>query len=437
MLSFKENFLMKKKIYKRNFIALAVVACLLLVFTVVGFNVPFTTNRFKGFAKSINTGLDFGNGTRATYTVTKADYSEFSDAEFMDKGVDIIQDLATKKYTEANVYRVGDDKIVIEIPDTAVPQDLSIGKLEIKTEKSESAEVMLNGSHIKSSKFQMNGADYGVLIQFTDEGAELMEEMTSSASSTSSVDIVFCLNSDYDNALSVSTSSAVENGYVYFTMSSKESAKLFANCIKNSKYGINLVQEGDNVTIYSNVTTFGKVICAVIVGLLVVGSVVYLVLKYKDLGWITSLALVFFALFNIITFALIESFRLTMGSYLGMLLGYIVTFFTVVILLEKIRSEFESGKKFIASFKSGYIKSLPTNIDIFAISVIFSIICLIMTSGFMYSFALAFLINCLYGALTSLAIMLWFTRMYLKINNTSATRLNFRKEVKTNGQETK
>ena len=54
---------MKKKIYKRNFIALAVVALLLLVFTVVGFNIPFTTNTFKGFAKSINTGLDFGGGT--------------------------------------------------------------------------------------------------------------------------------------------------------------------------------------------------------------------------------------------------------------------------------------------------------------------------------------------------------------------------------------
>ena len=35
-------------------------------------------------------------------------------------------------------------------------------------------------------------------------------------------------------------------------MTNKETAKLFASCIENSKYGINLVQDGDSVTIYSN-----------------------------------------------------------------------------------------------------------------------------------------------------------------------------------------
>ena len=428
---------MKKKIYKRNFIALAVVACLILIFTVISFNIPFTTNTFKGFAKSINTGLDFGNGTRAVYSVSKADYSKYSDQEFIDKGVDIITELATKKYTEANVYSVGDDQIVIEVPDTAIPQDISIGQLEIKTEASEDAETKLNGSHIKKAKFQMNGSDYGVLIQLTTEGAELMKEMTAEASESNAVNIVFCLNKEYTNALSVSTTDPVEDGYVYFIMTSKESAKLFANCVANSKYGINLVQEGDSVTIYSNISTFGKVVCAIIVCLMIIGSFVYLILKYKDMGWIASLALMFFALFNVITFSLIKSFRLTMGSYLGMVIGYVITFLAMVILIEKIKSEFESGKKLNASFKSGYLKALSTNADIFAISIIFSIICLLMTSGFVFSFAYAFIINCLFGAFTSMLIMLWFNKMYLKINNVNGNKLNFRKGVESNETKTK
>jgi len=428
---------MKKKITKRNFIALAVLAFILLVFTVVSFNIPFTTNTFKGFAKSINLGFDFGNGTRATYTVTNSDYSKYSDEEFMDKGVEIIQDLATDKYTEAKVYRVGDDKITIEVPDTYVPTNIAIGQLEIKTKADEATEASLNGSHVKKSKFQMNGADYGVLIQFTEEGTELIKEMTSTASESSPVNIVFCLNKEYTNAMTVSTASTVEDGYVYFTMADKANAKLFASRIENSKYGINLEQVGDNVTIYSNVSTFGKVIAATIVCLLIIGSFVFLVLKYKAMGWISSLALTFFALFNIITFALIPSFRLTMGSYLGMLLGYIVTFFATVALLEKFRQEFASGKKLNASFKSGYIKALPTIVDTFAISVIFSVICLILGNGYVFSFAYSFIINCLYGALITLAVMLWFSRMYLKINSVDGSKLNFRKEVNTNGKETK
>lgn len=428
---------MKKKITKRNFIALAVLAFILLVFTVVSFNIPFTTDTFKGFAKSINTGFDFGNGTRATYTVTNSDYSKYSDEEFMDKSVEIVLDLATEKYTEAKVYRVGDDKITIEVPDTSVPTNISIGQLEIKTSASETAETKLNGSHIMESRFQMNGADYGVLIQFTEEGAELMKEMTANASESSPVSIVFCLNKNYTNAMTVSTSSQVSDGYVYFTMSDKSSAKLFASRVENSKYGINLEQVGDSVTIYSNVSTLGKVVAALVVILLIAGSFTFLILKYKDMGWISSLALMFFALFNVITFALIPTFRLTMGSYLGMLLGYIVTFFTTVMLLEKYRQEFANGKKLNASFKSGYLKALPINIDIFAISTIFSFICLLLGNGYVFSFAFAFIINCLYGALFTLAVMLWFSRMYLKINSVNGAKLNFRKEVTTNEKQAK
>ena len=418
-------------------IALAVVAGLLIVLTVFSFNIPFTTHTFKGFAKSINLGLDFGNGTRATYTVTNSDYSEYSDEEFLEKSVEIVQNLAIDEYTEARVYRIGDDKLVIEVPDTSVPADIAIGQLEIKTEATEEAETKLNGSHIKEAKFQMNGADYGVLITFTDEGAELIKNMTSSASSSSSVNIVFCLNKEYTNAMSVSTGQAVEDGYIYFTMTDKENAKLFASRVENSKYGINLEQVGESVTIYSNISTFGKVVCALVVVLMIAASIVYLVLKFNEMGWISSLALTFYALFNIITFALIPSFRLTMGSYLGMLFGYALAFAMTNILLEKYKSEFESGKKLNASFKSGYIKSLPTIADTFSICALFSVICLFIGTGYLFSFALTLFVGCLFGALFVLAVMLWFSRKYLKINNVNGAKLNFRKEVKTNDKETK
>ena len=92
--------------------------------------------------------------------------------------------------------------------------------------------------------------------------------MTASASESSAVNIVFCLNSDYDNAMQVSTQSTVSDGYVYFTMQNKESAKLFASCVENSKYGINLVQEGDAVTVFAKLTTLGKVVCAVLLVIL-------------------------------------------------------------------------------------------------------------------------------------------------------------------------
>ncbi len=431
---------MKKKITKRNFIALAVVAVIGLIFTVFSFNIPFTTNTFKGFARAINTGLDFGNGTRAIYTVEREDYSKFASDSYLQDTVKTVQKLAVDKYTDAKVYSVGDDKICIEVPDTYVPSNLPLAVLEMKKEKTADAETYLNGSHIKSATYQMNGAQHGVFIQFTKEGSELFEKLTDEAvssssnsdsgSSTKSGTIYICLNKDYDNAQAINISEKISQGYAYITMSSKTSAKLYASMLQNSKYGINLTQEGDNVTIYSSFSTFAKVVCTVVVAAVVILGFVYLILKYKDMGWVTSLAMMFNFLFNVITFSLISSFRLTLGSYLGMIVGYLITFFGCVVMLEKMKAEYASGKKLHPSFKAGYKKSVPVIIDLFAISVIISAIIAIFMSGFAFSFAISVLINNAFGLFTTLFMMWWFSKMYLKINSVKGDRLNFFKEEK-------
>lgn len=438
---------MKKRITKRNFIALAVVAVLGLVFTIFSFNIPFTTNTFKGFARAINTGLDFGDGTRAVYTVERADYSKFTSKGYLDSTVEALQKQAVEKYTDARVYALDDNKICIEVPDTYIPSDLQFGILEMKKEKTADAETYINGSHIKSVKYQMNGAQHGVFIQFTEEGSELFKNLTSDAigsSSNNSSDtsqksgtIYICLNKDYDNAQGITISEAITQGYAYITMSNKTSAQLYAKMLDNSKLGVNFTQEGDTVKIYSTFNTFAKVICTVVVCLVVILSFVYLILKFKDMGWIASLAMLFNALFNIITFSLISSFRLTLGSYLGMILGYLVTFYAVVVLLEKYKAEYASGKKLNPSFKFGYKKALPIILDLFAISVIVNAFIAIFMSGFASSFAIAMLINNAFGLITSLLIMLWFSKMYLKINNVKGEKLNFFKEDKVNENTTK
>ena len=439
---------MKKKITKRNFIALAVLAVIGLIFTIFSFNIPFTTDTFKGFARAINTGLDFGDGTRGVFTVEREDYSKFASNTYLDETVKTIQKLAVDKYTDAKVYALDDDKICIEVPDTYIASDLQIGVLEMKLKNDAESETYLNGSHIKSVKYQMNGAQHGVLIQFTNEGSELFEKLTSeavssgdSSSSSSSTSkegtIYICLNRDYDNAQGIKISEKITQGYAYITMGTKASAKLYANMLHNSKYGINLTQVGNTVKTYSSFNTFAKVVCAVVVCALVIASFVYLILKYKALGWITSLALMFNVLFNIITFSLISTFRLTMGSYLGMILGYIITFVACLIFLEKCKAEYASGKKLNPSFKSGYKKALPTIIDLFAVSVVFNAIIAIFMSGFAFSFAISILINNAFGLVTSLLIMLWFSRMYLKINNVKGEQINFFKEDNLNENKTK
>ena len=46
------------------------------------------------------------------------------------------------------------------------------------------------------------------------------------------------------------------------------------------------------------------------------------------------------------------------------------------------------------------------NVDIYAITTIFCAVCMLLTSGFVFAFALSRFVNCLYGALTSPVIRL-------------------------------
>lgn len=430
---------MKKKIFKRNFIALAVLAVIGLVFTVFSFNIPFTTYTFKGFARAINTGLDLGGGTRAVFTVEREEYSKYTSKNYLEKTVLELQKQAIGRYSDAKVYALDDDKICIEVPDTYIASDFQFGILEMKKEKSADGEVYLNGSHIKSAKYQMSGTQHGVLIQFTSEGSDLFEKLTEDAvaDSDDGGTIYFCLNKDYENAQDVSISEKISQGYAYITMGSKSSAKLYANMLENSKLGVNFTQEGDTATIHASFSTFAKVVLAVAMVLVVALSFVYLILKFKDMGYITALALMFDVLFNIITFALISSYRLTLGGYLGMVVGYLISFFACLILLEKYKSEFESGKKLNPSFKSGYKKALPVMIDLFVVAGLICGTIAISMSGFAFSFAVSALVGIGFGALTSLLIMLWFSRRYLKINNVKGERLNFFKEGNLNENKTK
>ena len=69
---------MKKKQAIRKFVLLCVLAIFGLVLTIFSFNIPFTTYTFKGFAKSIQLGLDLKGGVMAVYDCEKSADSEGS-----------------------------------------------------------------------------------------------------------------------------------------------------------------------------------------------------------------------------------------------------------------------------------------------------------------------------------------------------------------------
>ncbi len=430
---------MKKRLATRNFILISIAVVLGLVFSFISFSLPFSNYIFKGFARSFNVGLAFSDGTSNTYEVevSKAYDGELEDA--VQEAQKIVQNLVLDKYNDGIVNVVDDNKISITVPDTYIDSSLVLPMLEMKAASGADAEVMVRGLHIDNAKYQMSGTNHGVYFEFTKSGKEAFANLTKEAVKTAKSSdanategkIYIYFNKDYDNGIEL-TVPEITQGYAYMTMQTKEAAKAYVKNFNNSRYEINMSTEEDAVTTHAYFTTAQKLLVAVVVAVIVVGAVVFMTVRYRELGWLSLLALALYAVANIICLSIIEAFCLNLGGIIGLVAGYLLSALTIIILFEKCLAEFKQGKKLSPAFKAGYRKSLGVNIDIYAVALIASVLGLIFTNGNVFTFSLALIFGTGFGALISLLLMRGFMKMYLNINPTKAQKINFKREEDTN-----
>ena len=425
---------MKKKLATRNFILIAIALGLGLVFSFISFSVPFSNYIFKGFVNSFNLGLAFSDGVSNTYEVEASNY--YSGENALSDAKTIVQDLVSNKYHDGEVNIIDDDKLSITVPDEVIDTTLLLGLVEMKLENSESAQTYVNGAHIKSASYQMTGTNYGVVIEFTKAGKAAFAELTTKAvenagEAATEGKIYICINKDYANANSLTVPKITE-GYASITMSSKEAAKSYADILMNSRFGLYMTTESEAEVTHASFSTAQKVLIAVVVGLIVVGTLVFFAVRYKELGWLTLLAMGIYFVVNVITLCLLDAFRLNMGGIVGMVLAYLITTISIIVLFEKCLAEYKLGKKLPVSFKMGYKKSLQVNADIYAGFGILAVLGLIFANGNLFTLSLGLIFGLVYGALVSMLLMRGFMKMYLYINPTKANKINFKGEAKLN-----
>lgn len=415
---------MKKKIATRNFIFISVLLVIALVFTIFKMPVAFSDYIFNGFARSYNLGLDFGDGISATYDVSKTDYYEGSEEDMLIETQKYVQKLVLEEYKDGKVEIVG-DQIKITVPGETLSNTVVVGELEMKATSGESAETIVNGSHIKSVKYMMNGTEHGVYIEFNKEGKAAFEQLTSTASS-SGQSIYIYLNHNYDNGRTLSgIESAMTDGVCYFNLNSKADAKNYAKQLAHSVFGVNLSIDGDAQLVKSNFNTYQKVIVSVGTAMLALGVLLFFILKFKGLGLVMSLAFMIGCTLEVIILSLFNKFVLSMASLVGMWLVAMLIAVMIYNVVAKSQNEFYNGKKLPVSFKAGYKKSILLNVDLMITSVVLSALFMLIGKGSAFNFGFALLIGSALAGLVGLLLIRGFMIMYLQINPSKENLINF------------
>ena len=372
---------MKKKRAIRNYTLISIFIVLVLLLSVISCPVPGTNYNFKGLG-NLHLGLELGGGVKNTYKLELADWYEGSKEDAYRATVNRVQELLDKNYSDAKVYLNGEDRITIEVPDTGINNNYTVGLIEMTSEAmtaegheghnhAEGEEpVVVTGEDIAKVEYMLNGTTHGVYIEFTEEGKAKFQELTKVVSSGGGTMYIY-LDKNYDQAFS-ETSVAEENtyGYTFISGSSitnKASGTEYADKLKSSTIGVNMSTDLDPIEITGSFGKAVRVAMIVITVVIVAATIAIAYVLFRQLGLVSMLSVIFAFMASVVISAMFD-LQMTVFGWFGFMLGYILTFVLHMYYLGCIKKEYAKGKKFVISFTSGYKSALFKMLDIILVT---------------------------------------------------------------------
>lgn len=434
---------MKKRKGIRNIVLLSVLAIIGLVLTFASFDIPFTNYKFKGFANSIQMGLDLKGGVMAVYDATADEESEGDFDDQLNATIQRLSDLiASEGYTEATVTKQGDNQIRVEVPDVDDPDTILslIGEpaeLEITKEDRSTnpdAEVYLTGKHIVSAEAQVqqdSTGSYinGVSITFNKEGTEIFATLTKELVNNGNLYIY--IGGELFSAPEVQAEIVDGKTFISGSMNSAAEAEEYAMKILSGTYSVKLQLSEKSIisaTLGEDALFYGVI--SGIIGFVLI--CIFMCAVYKMLGVISSISLILYIGILMYLLAVIPFVQLTLPGIAGIILGIGMAVDANIIIFERIKDEYKSGKRISASVKSGFKKATMAILDSNITTIIASIVLALLGTGPIRGFAITLLISIVVSMFCSLLITRALTYSYLPINSTNPKLYSIKREVTNN-----
>ena len=323
-----------------------------------------TDENHKGSVRNIAQGLDLKGGVSITYEVvdknfSKADFEDtFKKLELRAYGVD----------TEASIYKEGDNKITIEIPDNdnidAVRDKLGKpGVLQFVTDyDTENAKVWLEGKDIKDAEAGYtkddNGAiEYVVSLEFHEDAKDVFSEVTGKYIGKQ---LFIVYDGDVKSAPYIreklSGGKASIDGMESFEAAEElaswitiGSLKLELKEVSSKVVGAKLGEDAINTSLVAGAIGIAF-IC------------IFMVVIYRVPGIAAGLALIAYIAMNLLA---INGFdvTLTLPGIAGVILSIGMAVDANVIIFARIKEELGTGVEVKAAIKTGFKKATSAILD--------------------------------------------------------------------------
>ncbi|MGC8777074.1 MAG: protein translocase subunit SecD [Candidatus Caldatribacteriaceae bacterium] len=310
--------------------------------------------------------------------------------------------------SESVVARQGERRVLVQLPGITDPQRAVelIGKTALLEFKDESGQTLLTGAYLKSAQVQYDRLGRpSVAISFDGEGAKLFAQAT-----TLNVGKPIGIYLDGKLISNPVVQEPILKGDAQITgRFTLEEAQNLAILLRAGALPVKVeVIENRSVEPTLGKDSIDAGFRAAVIGVVLV--LVFMFIYYGVMGGLADLALLCYVLFFLAIFVGVRA-TLTLPGIAGFVLTVGMAVDANVIIFERIKEEYRSGKTWRASIEAGFHKAFRTILDSNVTTLIAAVFLFSLGSGPIKGFGVTLSL----GILCSMFTGIWVTRVLLDL----------------------
>jgi preprotein translocase subunit SecD len=232
---------------------------------------------------------------------------------------------------------------------------------------------------------------WAVNLEFDGQGTDQFRDVTSRLVTLQAPQNQFAVTLDNQVITAPSANAAITDGNAQITGSfTQESSKTLADQLKFGALPISFtVQSNENITATLGQTQLVSGLIAGLIGLILV--VIYSLIQYRALAFVTVLSLLIAALLTYLVIAILswrEGYRLSLAGVTGLIVAIGITADSFIVYFERIRDELRDGRILESSVESGWKRAIRTIIASDTVNFLAAITLFILAVGNVKGFAL-------------------------------------------------
>ena len=255
---------------------------------------------------------------------------------------------------------------------------------------------------------------WAVNLEFNGQGTDRFSEVTSRLVSLQAPQNQFAVTLDNQVITAPSANAAITDGRAQITgQFTQDSSKTLADQLKFGALPLSFsVQSNETITATLGQTQLVSGLIAGLIGLILV--VIYSLIQYRALAFVTVLSLVIAAVLTYLVIAILSwrvDYRLSLAGVAGLIVAIGITADSFIVYFERIRDELRDGRGLESAVESGWKRALRTILASDSINFLAAIVLYILAVSDVKGFAFTLLLT----TLIDVVVVVMFTHPMMQI----------------------